>query len=216
MRIGQDARGDLHCARKGYRSTSGTLRTDADLFITRPAQWPQDVPALSVLDTSFVTDRIYRLTLDGLSFGLEEDALAPPLHKSYPFDPTDREEQGNWDHAVVAEAEERLIGFAAAQYMAWNRRTVIWHLYVAPDYRGRGVGTRLLDTVDTFARRVGARCLWLETQNVNVPAVRFYLRSGFMLCGLDTSLYDPEGPAGGEVALFLERPVPLSATRPSP
>lgn len=186
---------------------------DADLIVIRPARWSQDIPALSALDTSFFTDSIYRLTRDGLSLRLEEEAVAPPLQKHYPCDLLDMEERANWDHAVVAEVEERLVGFAAAQYVAWNRRAVIWHLYAAPDYRGCGVGTRLLDSLDTFARDAGARCLWLETQNVNFPAVRFYLRLGFALCGLDTSLYDPEGPAGGEVALFFTRPVPEVADR---
>lgn len=103
-----------------------------------------------------------------------------------------------------------MVGFAATQYTGWNRRAVIWHLYVALDDRGRGVGTRLLSSVEAFARDAGARCLWLETQNVNHAAVRFYLRAGFTLCGLDMSLYDPQGPAGKEVALFFARPVPLS------
>jgi len=182
----------------------------------RPARWPQDIPALSALDTSFLTNTVYRVAQEGLSFRLLEEAVTPPLQKQYPFDPSDPEERANWGHAVVAEAGERLVGFAAAQYMAWNCRAVIWHLYVAPDSRGRGVGTRLLNSVDDFARDVGARCLWLETQNVNVPAVRFYLRSGFTPCGLDTSLYDPDGSAGGEVALFFARAVPFLGTEITP
>ena len=182
------------------------------MFVIRPARRLQDIPALSALDISFSTDTVYRVAQDGLSFRLVEETATPPLHKSYPFDPTDPEERGNWTHAVVAKAGERLVGFAAAQYVAWNRRAVIWHLYVARDYRGQGIGTRLLDSAEGFARDVGARCLWMETQNVNVPAVRFYLRSGFTLCGLDTSLYDPEGPAGGEVALFFSRATPLQGT----
>jgi len=174
----------------------------------RPAQWPQDGLALSALDTSFVTDRVYRLAQVGLFFGLVEEAITTPRHKRYPFDPSDPGERAQWDHAVVAEDGERIVGFAAAQYATWNRRVVLWHLYVMPECRGRGVGTRLLHSVDAFARSVGARCLWLETQNVNYPAVKFYLHAGFTLCGLDESLYDPDGPACGEVALFLARPSP--------
>jgi len=176
------------------------------LFVIRPTRWPQDVPALSALDTSFLTNTVYRVAQDGLSFRLLEQSV-PPLQKQYPFDPSDPAERADWDHAVVAEAGGRLVGFTASQYIAWNRRAVIWHLYIAPDYRGRGVGTRLLNSVEDFARDAGARCLWLETQNVNAPAVRFYLRCGFTLCGLDTSLYDPNGSAGGEMALFFARPV---------
>ena len=57
----------------------------------------------------------------------------------------------------------------------------------------------------TFARSAGARCLWVETQNVNYPAIQFYRQVGFQLCGLDESLYDPEGPGRNEIALFFAR-----------
>jgi len=175
------------------------------LLIIRPALWPQDVPALAALNTSFVTNTVYRLAQDGFSFRLVEEAVAPPLHKRYAFAPV--EERANWDHAAVAEDNGRLVGFGAAQYAAWNRRAILWHLYVAPEYRGQGVGTRLLFSVEAFAREMGARCVWLETQTVNFPAIQFYLRAGFTLCGLDMSLYDPDGPEGREWALFFRRPV---------
>ena len=51
----------------------------------------------------------------------------------------------------------------------------------------------------------GARCLWLETQNTNYPAIQFYQHVGFRLCGLDESLYDPAGPGRNEIALFFVR-----------
>ncbi len=121
------------------------------MFSIRPAHWPEDVSALSALDISFVTDRIYRLASDSLSFRLTEEAVAVPLRKSYPFEPSNAEEQANWDCTVVAENEGRVVGFAAAQYMVWNRRAVVWHLYVSPEARGRGVGTQLLNSIDAFA-----------------------------------------------------------------
>jgi ribosomal protein S18 acetylase RimI-like enzyme len=92
----------------------------------------------------------------------------------------------------------------ATRYEAWNRRVVIWHLYVSGEYRRRGVGGRLLETALAAAREAGARTAWLETSNLNVPAVRAYERLGFVLCGLDTTLYDGT-PAEGEVALFFSR-----------
>jgi ribosomal protein S18 acetylase RimI-like enzyme len=54
-----------------------------------------------------------------------------------------------------------------------------------------------------YARSVQAHCVWVETQNVNVPAISFYGRRGFRLCGLDTRLYDPAGAGAGETALFF-------------
>jgi ribosomal protein S18 acetylase RimI-like enzyme len=58
-------------------------------------------------------------------------------------------------------------------------------------------------SVVAYARHAGARCVWLETRNVNYPAVRFYRRPGFRRCGLDERLYDRATPGREEIALFL-------------
>ncbi|HZO90717.1 MAG TPA: GNAT family N-acetyltransferase [Chthonomonadaceae bacterium] len=177
------------------------------MITIRLAQWPQDVAALSALDTSYITQRIYRPLREEWSFRLIEEDVSPPLRKQHDFRPADPDERRNWDYTAIAEAEGQLAGCAAAQYVAWNRRVVILNLYVAPAYRRLGVGTQLLAALDTFARSVGARWLWAETQNVNYPAIQFYRRSGFRFCGFDDTFYYPESLTDGEVALFFARPV---------
>ena len=107
--------------------------------------------------------------------------------------------------AIVAERKGALIGVAALKYVAWNRRAVISHLYVDRAERGQGVGTALMRELRARSRVLHARCLWVETQNVNARAVRFYERCGFVLSGLDTSLYDPRDVVG-ETALFFTSP----------
>jgi ribosomal protein S18 acetylase RimI-like enzyme len=114
------------------------------------------------------------------------------------------------EELLVAEDNEELAGFGEVVFEPWNRRAIIAHLYVSPSSRGLGIGSALLEALDRRARISGARCLWLETQNVNYPAIQFYRRSGFRLCGLDDTLYDPErDPTTGldEVALFFTRPL---------
>lgn len=99
----------------------------------------------------------------------------------------------------------RVCGFAATSYQAWNRRLVLWHLYVAPEHRRRGVARTLLGAAGDVGRRRGARQLWLETQDVKLPAVRAYQRLGLQVCGFDTTLYD--GDVVTEVALFMSVPL---------
>jgi GNAT superfamily N-acetyltransferase len=53
---------------------------------------------------------------------------------------------------------------------------VLWDLRVMPAEQGRGVGTLLFHRAAAWARGSGSRQLGLETQNVNVPACRFYAR----------------------------------------
>lgn len=175
------------------------------MWTIRPARWPQDLAPLARLDTGFVTDRIYRVDAMELGFVLREERVDPPLRKIY--DPPAEEDLQRLPFTLVAEDDGALVGLAAAGHVEWNGRVHLWHLYVAPDRRGLGIGRALVDQALAYARRVGARALYVETQNVNYPAVQFYRRLGFRLAGLDTSLYDPRGPGGGEVALYLVRDV---------
>jgi len=66
---------------------------------------------------------------------------------------------------------------------------VIWDLRVLPEWRGRGVGTLLFRRAEDWMRARGMRQLKVETQNVNVPACRFYARMGCTLGGLDRFAY---------------------------
>jgi len=170
----------------------------------RPAAPGEALAPLAAIDTSFTTDRIYRVQRTALSFSLEEEVIAPPYHKTYTFDDPVAELR-DMDQLLIAEWDQKLAGLIGLKYEAWNRRLGVGHLFVAPPHRGKGVGRGLIEAAVEYARSTEARCLWLETQNTNYPAVRFYLRAGFRLCGLDESLYDPRGPGRGEVALYFAR-----------
>ena len=177
----------------------------------RPARWPQDREGLSTLDTGFVTDRIYRVVTTELGFMLHEERVDPPLQKSYGS--LVEEDLERFPFTQVAEDGHAIVGFAAAGGLEWNRRVLLWHLYVAPAWRGQGIGRALVDRALAYARGLGARALYVETPNINYPAVRFYRGLGFTLAGLDTSLYDPRGPGAGEVALYLVREVGQAPVR---
>jgi ribosomal protein S18 acetylase RimI-like enzyme len=65
----------------------------------------------------------------------------------------------------------------------------------------------LIAAVTAAARDAGTRCIWLETSNLAWPAIQFYRKMGFELCGLDQSLYDPAGTSGNETALYFMLPL---------
>ena len=66
---------------------------------------------------------------------------------------------------------------------------VLWDLRVGPAARGAGVGRTLLDAAAAWARERGARRLVVETQNVNVPACRFYAQRGCVLQAIRAGAY---------------------------
>ena len=173
----------------------------------RPLQWPADRAALLALDTAFETNRIYRVVHAARSFSLEVVPVDPPLRKDYGL-AAELDDLPGLDRVLVADLDGAIVGLAALKLERWNRRAVLWHCYVASGQRGRGVGRALIDAALDAAHTLGARCLWLETQTVNYPAIGFYERVGFRCCGLDTTLYDPATIAPNEIALFFVHDLP--------
>jgi len=79
----------------------------------------------------------------------------------------------------------------------------LWDLRVHPDYRGRGVGGQLFDRAAAWARERGCVRLKVETQNVNVPACRFYAARGCELRGVNRYAYD-EAPEETQLLWYLD------------
>jgi ribosomal protein S18 acetylase RimI-like enzyme len=189
---------------KRSRSASTTPRKETNVIALRPLRWPDDRASLLALDTSFTTDRVFRLELTDHGVELDEVATELPIHKSYSLDDgVDVIPSHDW--VKIAEHNYGLVGFASMTIEAWNRRAVLRHLYVTREARRIGFGNALVTAAMEAARDRNARCVWVETQTVNYGAVRFYQSMGFAWCGFDTSLYDPCDAGVDEVALFFSR-----------
>lgn len=85
---------------------------------------------------------------------------------------------------LVAENEEdRIIGFALGTLMekyrsAWTYGWLLW-LGVDPDFKGRGVGSRLANRLTEIFIDNGARIMLVDTDANNDPALRFFRNQGF-------------------------------------
>lgn len=55
---------------------------------------------------------------------------------------------------------------------------VLWDLRVHPQRRGKGIGKRLFKHAMAWAKARGCTQMKIETQNINVPACRFYAHMG--------------------------------------
>jgi GNAT superfamily N-acetyltransferase len=64
---------------------------------------------------------------------------------------------------------------------------------VAPAMRGNGIGSALMERVEKWTLARQATCLKVETQNINVPACRFYESRGFVLRTANAGAY-PDFP----------------------
>ena len=92
---------------------------------------------------------------------------------------------------LLAHAGDSLIGYGLAHVMpardtwvadTWqtsSRIGEIESLAVLPEYRGRGVGTRLLDALETELAAAGVHDLILGVLPGNTDAIRLYERRGY-------------------------------------
>jgi GNAT superfamily N-acetyltransferase len=122
------------------------------------------------------------------------DAIENPLQWPRSFDVS------NWGF-FAARTDGLRVGGAAVAFntaglrMLEDRRdiAVLWDIRVAAAARRQGVGAALFKAVEEWAVTQGCRWFKVETQNVNVPACRFYAKQGCMLGAIHRFAY-PELP----------------------
>lgn len=101
---------------------------------------------------------------------------------------------------------EVLVGVALAEPQAWNNSLWVWEFHIASGYRGQGWGRLLMTRLIAQAQSARLRTIVCETQNSNVPAIRFYRRMGFHIEGVDVSYYSNHDlEPDREVAVFMKR-----------
>jgi GNAT superfamily N-acetyltransferase len=149
---------------------------------------------------------------------LTERALATPYVKDYdaadggPERWPSRFDVSRWGLFAARSGGQRVGGAAVAfgtdgveMLEERDDLAVLWDLRVAPDARGRGVGAALFRAAEAWAAARGCRQLKVETQTVNVPACRFYVRMGCVLGGIHRFAY-PDLP--DEVQLLWYKALP--------
>ena len=118
------------------------------------------------------------------------DVLEPPASWPGRFD------LRSWGWFAARRDGERVGGAVVAfdtpgVQMLEGRRdlAVLWDIRVAPDARGHGIGAALFRAAEAWAAARGCRQIKAETQNVNVPACRFYGRQGCTLGAIHRFAY---------------------------
>ena len=116
----------------------------------------------------------------------------------------------NWSVFAAYDGQDRVGGAV----VAWNSPTlhmleartdlaVLWDLRVRCEYRRLGVGSRLFDRCAEWARRKGCNRLKIETQDINVPACRFYASKGCELRGIHHRIY-PDYPTDVQLLWYID------------
>lgn len=102
---------------------------------------------------------------------------------------------------LVAEHDGSVIGYTFAAMEGYDYKSLrgpaglLHDILVDPDYRGRGVGSRLLDETLSVLQSKGARQIVLSTAERNESAQRLFARRGFRRTMIEMARELDEPPA---------------------
>jgi len=142
-------------------------------------------------------------------FNLEKIDLAQPYKKAN--DPIDADTLRLYrkilkeNFSFGAHVGDRLVGLLVAGKSVWNKSVWVWEFHVEENYRGQGIGKKLMDAVVEVAQKEGFRTIVCETQNKNASAIQAYRHLGFKVEGIDISYYSNQDYPNGDIAIFMKR-----------
>ena len=89
------------------------------------------------------------------------------------------------NHFLVVKSGEDVVGYAKIEErsveacISTTKPLYLSRFYLVSSAHGKGVAKKLLDAVCAKALVLGYESLWLSVWELNVPAVKFYLKHGF-------------------------------------
>lgn len=89
---------------------------------------------------------------------------------------------------IGAYDDEQCVGLAILQ-QGFFKYMYLYDLKVDIAYRGKNLGTLLIEKAKEIAVKQGYRGVFTQGQDNNLGACLFYLKNGFFIGGLDTNVY---------------------------
>ena len=127
----------------------------------------------------------------------EDDLIAIDEIEQHSFKSNNRtfkgELQREWARIDVVRDAGRIVAFC--NYWLVTTELHILTIATHPDYRGKGIATRLLAHVLDKARQTGCSLATLEVRRSNVPAIALYERAGFKTVHIRARYYQDDEDA---------------------
>lgn len=87
-----------------------------------------------------------------------------------------------------------LLGFAEGAMEGWGERFRIANIVVFNENnRGKGIGSKLMEAMETEALLHKAKSILLEVENTNTKAISFYKPKGYSIISYDKLAYTIDG-----------------------
>ncbi len=130
-----------------------------------------------------------------------EELFQQPEEMCFPAETLELEQIDRDGAAFGAYLDGKCVGIAVYRngFFAY---LYLQSLSVLRDSRGQGVGKALLEAGKRYARDNGYRGIYLQAQDDNLNACRFYLHCGFEIGGFDNRIYTGSKQEGKADILF--------------
>lgn len=119
------------------------------------------------------TDDLDRIT------EIEEKSFALPWSRNLFQEEADNENA----HYIVGLLEKKIVAYAGAWVSVEYGEAEVMSVAVEPEYRGRGIGTRLFARLIEEVKRFGATAITLEVRPSNEAAIKLYEKFGLRSVG---------------------------------
>jgi GNAT superfamily N-acetyltransferase len=134
--------------------------------------WKMDIDIRSAEESDF--SQILELFKEFAAFEKQPDAVTNSVDRMI-------KEKDHLSCFVAETNDKRIVGYATYffTYYTWIGKCLYMDdLYVKPEYRGEGIGKRLMNRVIEFAKCSQCHKLRWQVSNWNNPAVEFYKSIG--------------------------------------
>ena len=145
-----------------------------------------------------VTERLDLTSADRarIAATLPTRPVTPPFRKDYDARPNEhptdwprRHDLSTWIFFAALIDERRVGGAAVIIDPAAADLATLYDIRIDAAFRRRGVGRALLTSVESETRARGVLRIQVETQDINVPACRFYACLGYQLAAIHDHAY---------------------------
>ena len=148
------------------------------------------------------------LVTSRLKLGFNDEKLTytivpvePPYEKDVHAEDVDYGFDDEGPTIFFAEVDDKLAG-RIKMMRWWNQFAYIEDIVVNPEFRGTGVGRKLMEHGIRWARENNYPGIMLETQDNNVSACKLYASFDFEISGFDRNVYKAINPNTKETALY--------------
>jgi ribosomal protein S18 acetylase RimI-like enzyme len=152
-----------------------------------------DLNACLAIDDSFETEYVWQMeernAPGDIAIGFHLARLPRPMRVSGVISRDDLLYNFQHGGALFVADDGAVRGFIDVTESTWNQVAYINNLAIAPSYRRKGTGTQLMRAALDWGREKKLRAVMLDTSTKDYPAICFYQKQGFTLCGFNDMLY---------------------------